>query len=243
MKPLTVGEVARRTGLSVRSLHHYEAMGLLQPAARSAAGYRLYGEPELRRLQHLVSLKSLGLSLEQIRTSLDRPAASLGEALVAQLLRLRASVAHQQELLARLEVLAQRVARDEAVDVDTLLSTIEASTIMEKYLSSEQQAAVRLRAEQLGPERIRAAEQAWPQVIAGMAAAMQLGKDPAATEVRPLARKWRSLVHEFTCGDAGIQQSLNTLYRQEAGTMQARTGIAPALMDYACRAIAALPKA
>ena len=71
MKLLSVSQVARRTGVTVRTLHHYETLGLLRPAARSGAGYRLYGEAELRRLQHIVSLKALGLSLDAIRTSLD----------------------------------------------------------------------------------------------------------------------------------------------------------------------------
>ena len=56
----TVSQIARRTGITVRTLHHYEAKGLLTPAHRSDAGYRLYGEAELKRLQHIVSLKALG---------------------------------------------------------------------------------------------------------------------------------------------------------------------------------------
>ena len=50
-----VSEIARRTGITVRTLHHYEALGLLAPARRSDAGYRLYGHIELARLQHIVS--------------------------------------------------------------------------------------------------------------------------------------------------------------------------------------------
>lgn len=241
MKLLSVSQVARRTGVTVRALHHYESRGLLRPAARSGAGYRLYGEVELRRLQHIVSLKALGLSLDAIGTCLDADAPSLADALLRQAARLRETIARQHELLARLERLGQRLAAGETIDGDTLLSTIEASTIMEKYLSTEQQDSIRQRGEMLGAERIREVEQAWPQVIAGMTAAMRLDKDPASDEVRMLARKWRALVREFTGGDAGIQRSLNTMFKQEADTMQKHTGIDPALMAYACKAIAALP--
>ena len=52
---LSVGQVAKRTGITVRALHHYETMGLIVPKQRSPAGYRLYGEAELLRLQHVVS--------------------------------------------------------------------------------------------------------------------------------------------------------------------------------------------
>ncbi|HUW54334.1 MAG TPA: MerR family transcriptional regulator [Rhodanobacter sp.] len=241
MKLLTVGEVSRRTGLTVRTLHHYDACGLLRPAARSGAGYRLYGEAELRRLQHIVSLKALGFTLDAVRAGLDAGAPTLAEALLQQVARLRETIACQHALLARLEQLEQQLAAGEVIDGDTLLSTIEASTIMEKYFTTEQLETIKQRGEMLGTERIHEVELAWPQVIAGMTAAMQLNKDPASEEVRLLAQKWHSLVREFTGGDAGIQHSLNTMFKQEAGTTQQQTGIDPALMAYACRAIAALP--
>jgi DNA-binding transcriptional MerR regulator len=241
MKPLSVGQLARRTGLTVRTLHHYESLGLLLPTGRSAAGYRLYGDVQLRRLQHILSLKALGLSLEEIHRCLDGQTLSLAEALAGQLSRLRETIARQELLLSRLEQLSQRLAAGDAIDADTFLSSIEASIIMEKYLTNEQLATVRQRGEELGAERIREVERAWPQVIAGMQAAMQLDKDPASDEVRALALKWRALVREFTGGDTGVQHSLNTMYKQEPATMQKRTGIDPALMEYACRAIAALP--
>lgn len=50
---LKVGELARRTGLSVRTLHHYDEIGLLSPARRTATGHRLYGRDEIRRLQQI----------------------------------------------------------------------------------------------------------------------------------------------------------------------------------------------
>jgi DNA-binding transcriptional MerR regulator len=233
----TVSQIARRTGITVRTLHHYEACGLLMPAHRSEAGYRLYGEAELRRLQHIVSLKALGFSLGEIRACLDADAPSLGQALTRQIGRLRETVVRQQELLQRLERVAQQAAQGEAIDAETLLSSIEASTIMEKYFSPEQMQSIKHRADELGPERIHAVEQAWPEVIAGMQAAMKLGKDPASEEVQALARRWRSLVREFTGGDAGIQRSLNTMFQQEPGTMQMQTGIDPQLMAYASGAI------
>ncbi|MEO6688616.1 MAG: MerR family transcriptional regulator [Dokdonella sp.] len=236
----TVSQIARRTGLTVRTLHHYEAKGLLRPAARSDAGYRLYGERELLRLQHIVSLRALGFSLPDIRACMDADAPSLSEALARQVDRLRAAVVRQQDLLDRLERVARQVAAGRTIDADTLLNSIEASTLMEKYFDTEQLQSIERRAAHLGPSRIREVEQAWPDVIAGMQAAFDLDKDPATAEVQALARRWRALVREFTGGDAGIQRSMNAMYRENAGAMQAQTGIAPALMTYACKAIALL---
>ena len=184
MKLYTVSQIARRTGLTVRTLHHYEAKGLVAPARRGDAGYRLYGDAEIKRLQHIVSLKALGFSLDEIRACLDADAPSLGEALARQVGRLREAVVRQRELLTRLEHVAQRVAHGETIDAETLLSSIEASTIMEKYLTPDQMQTIRRRGEELGAERIRAVENEWPDVIAGMQAALRLKKDPASDEVQ-----------------------------------------------------------
>ena len=71
MSTWTVGEVARELGFTVPTLHHYDEIGLVVPSERSAAGYRLYTEPDLERLQHVVVYRRLELSLEQIRRTLD----------------------------------------------------------------------------------------------------------------------------------------------------------------------------
>ena len=70
---LTVNEVSKLTGVSVRSLHHYDAIGLLKPAKVTDAGYRLYGDDELARLQNILLFRELQFPLKQIRTILDSP--------------------------------------------------------------------------------------------------------------------------------------------------------------------------
>jgi len=64
---LKIGELARLSGLPVKRIHYYEQRGLLEPAARSEAGYRLYGPEEVARLQFVQRAKLLGLTLEEIR--------------------------------------------------------------------------------------------------------------------------------------------------------------------------------
>lgn len=63
---LKIGEVARLTSFSVKTLHYYEEWGLIEPAERSEAGYRLYGEEEVARLEFIKKAKLLGLTLKEI---------------------------------------------------------------------------------------------------------------------------------------------------------------------------------
>ena len=69
----TVKAVAKVAGVSVRTLHHYDQIGLLRPGAHSAAGYRLYGEKDLERLQQVLFFKELGFELKEIRQVLADP--------------------------------------------------------------------------------------------------------------------------------------------------------------------------
>lgn len=84
---LTVGQVAGRFGVTRRTLHHYDAIGLVVPSARSSAGYRLYSDPDLTRLQNVVVYRRLGFALEEVALLLEQP-----ESLTDHLRRQRAAV-------------------------------------------------------------------------------------------------------------------------------------------------------
>src|ERR1051325_2126270 len=77
-------EFAELTGVTVRALHHYDRLGLLKPSGRTVCGYRLYGERDFARLQQIVTLKFIGLSLKQIKNVLDRDSFDLSTALRLQ---------------------------------------------------------------------------------------------------------------------------------------------------------------
>jgi MerR family transcriptional regulator, thiopeptide resistance regulator len=78
-----VGDLARETGLTVRALHHYDRLGLLSPSSRTEGGHRCYTSADLRRLHHLIALRSFGLSLKEIKGVLDADAGRDPAALLA----------------------------------------------------------------------------------------------------------------------------------------------------------------
>jgi MerR family transcriptional regulator, thiopeptide resistance regulator len=69
----SVGKVANLAGVTIKTLHHYDEIRLLSPSGRSEAGYRIYGESDLQRLQQILFYRELGLALEEIATILDDP--------------------------------------------------------------------------------------------------------------------------------------------------------------------------
>jgi DNA-binding transcriptional MerR regulator len=91
--------VAELSGLSIRALHHYDEIGLLEPSARTAAGYRLYNDEDLLRLQQILIGRELGLALEDIRRSLDDPYFDRRAALLTQRAELTRRAAATAEMI------------------------------------------------------------------------------------------------------------------------------------------------
>src|SRR5439155_16209651 len=98
---LKVGELSKRTGLTVRTLHHYDEIGLLRPSLHTGSGHRLYTEADVARLQQILSLRQLGFSLEQVRAALDRADFSPLEVIRLHVTRRKEQIALQQGLCER----------------------------------------------------------------------------------------------------------------------------------------------
>ncbi len=216
MPGLKVGQLAKRTGISVRALHYYDELGLLPPSGRTEAGYRLYTPSDIARLQQIRSLQYLGFSLAKVREYLAGPDNSLLSALELQIDRLKEQIEQQQRLRTGLEGLVSRLRHADSVSVEDLMRTMEVMKRMEQYYTPEQQEYLRQRRAQVGEERIHEVETtAWPDLIAEVRAAIDQGIDPASDQARELADRWTALVQEFTGGDPGIERSLGNLYKQE----------------------------
>jgi DNA-binding transcriptional MerR regulator len=114
---LTVSEVSKLSGVTVRTLHHYDEIGLLRPSSRSRAGYRLYGDQDLQRLQQILFFRELEFPLEEILRILRDPDFDLHSALVMQR-----------------QLLSERAVKVRALieAVDAALESLEKGTVMTK---------------------------------------------------------------------------------------------------------------
>ncbi len=237
---LKVGELARRTGLSVRTLHHYDEIGLLSPARRTATGHRLYGRGEIQRLQQIRSLRQLGFSLVEIRECLDGRGYTLERVVDLHVAVLDEQIDQQRRLRTRLEMLAGYLRSSEPVPVEELIKTIEVITMTDKYYTTEQLEQLRDRRRIVGDERIQEAQAEWRELFEKFGSAMEAGIDPAGEPVQALARKAKSLIEEFTGGDPGIQRSLEEMHRDDPDDMYERWGVESAVAEYLGKAMAAL---
>jgi DNA-binding transcriptional MerR regulator len=110
----SVSQVAKLAGVTVRTLHHYDEVGLLVPGERTAAGYRRYTDADLERLQQVLFYRELGFALEEIATLLDDPKADAREHFRAQHRLLTGRIKRLQEMVTAIEFTleAQKVGID-----------------------------------------------------------------------------------------------------------------------------------
>ncbi|MDF6066265.1 HEAT repeat domain-containing protein [Streptomyces sp. NPDC052071] len=117
---MLIGEVARRSGVSARMLRHYESLGLVRPTGRSGNGYREYSGDDIRRIFHVESLRSLGLSLRDVGRALEDPGFTPSELVDDLILRTRERIESETELLTRL----RRIGAAEPADWQDVLQTV-----------------------------------------------------------------------------------------------------------------------
>lgn len=127
---LKIGELAKKAGLSVRALHHYDAIGLLSPSQRSEGGARLYGRDDLIRLHRIEALKRFGYSLPDIKASLDEQldGAPL-ETLRCQIAELESQALKAQRLSRHLQHLVDMIVVGGETTTMDWLSTLELMNI------------------------------------------------------------------------------------------------------------------
>jgi DNA-binding transcriptional MerR regulator len=222
---LKIGELAKRTGLTVRALHHYDAIGLLSPSARSDAGYRLYNEADIARLHRILALRRFGLALADIGTTLTRADLSLATVVARQIGLLTEQIQQAKALRSRLSQLQGQLADGQEPDLADWLTTLEHMTMYDKYFSQEEltQLPIYTQADDVEPE--------WQALVAQVQTLMDAGTDPGDPQAQVLATQWMAMVRRDTGNNPILFAKLNAMHEHEP-SVQERTGISPQMMTF-----------
>ncbi|KVH73686.1 MerR family transcriptional regulator [Burkholderia ubonensis] len=228
---LKVGELAKRSGLTVRTLHHYHAIGLLTPSARADNGYRLYDRDDIARLHQIQALRRFGLSLAEIGDYLNQPGAPLVDLVAKQITLLDRQIEQSAQLRERLVRLHAQLAEGTEPELADWLTTLELMTVYDKYFSEEELARMPMyRKSQTGDAE-------WIALVADVRALYDAGVPPEDERVRALADRWMTLLVRDTNNDPRLLAKLNLMHEREP-SLQAQIGISTALRDYVLRAVA-----
>jgi DNA-binding transcriptional MerR regulator len=214
-------EFARMAGVTVRTLHHYDRIGLLKPKRYTSAGYRLYSKQDLVRLQQIITLKFIGFSLNQIKNLLNSNSFDLTTALNQQ----KAIIAEKRQQLDlainAIEKAQSLLATNEEPDWEAFKRIIEVINMQnnkdwtKKYYSEEAQQKLAERAATIGPEVIEQGQRDWAILIREVETAVSEGMDPQSEQATALADRWSALIKAFTGGDPEIQAGLNKMYSDQ----------------------------
>lgn len=196
----TVKEVSRLTGVSVRALHHYDAIGLLKPTRVTEAGYRLYDDTALRRLQTILLFRELQFPLKEIKEILDSPGFDPKEALAQQIHLLELQLQHLDALISH----ARQIQKTGVMNMD--FSAFD-TTEMDKYAAEAKarwgktEAYKEFAQKTAGqtPEQMKAAGDALMALFAQFGAIRHTS--PASGEAQALVAKLQGFIteHYYTC--------------------------------------------
>lgn len=231
-----IGELAARTGLTVRALRHYEALGLLRPV-RNQAGHRRYGEADVRTLYAIVALRKLAVPLGDIAACLGAPGFDMRALVRRQLEEVNHELEARKALRGRLEQVLVALHGDTEPSAQAVIQVLEAIAMTERYYTPGQLAALEVRREALGAEAIQRVEHEWAALIAEVEAERERGTDPADARVQALARRWHGLVVQFTGNDPNIRASLQRMYAEEGVEHASRGMLSAETMEYIARAM------
>ncbi len=225
---LKIGELAKKAGLSVRALHHYDTIGLLSPSQRSEGGARLYGRDELIRLHRIEALKRFGYSLPDIKASLDEqldgaPLATLKH----QIAELESQALKAQRLSRHLQHLVDMIAVGGETTAMDWLNTLELMNMYQKHLDDDELDTLFAS----GPDTVVPTDPQWIELINEVRQATRNAMPTGSDEAQTLAWRWIRLVIQMTRNNPELATKLMKMQISEPRVQQI-VGITPAMLQW-----------
>lgn len=220
-----VGELAKQTGLTVRTLHHYDQIELLSPSWRSSAGHRIYNEADISKLQQIVSLKQLGFPLEDIKKMVEDPDFKPEKVVQMQLERLNEHIRIQENLRDHLTNIRELLKSKRDISAEQFIKLIEVINMSEKYFTQEQLEKMKKHGEQFSSEEIKQYEQKMSELVADVRGEIKKGTPSDNPKAVQLAKRWKELTNKFTGGDSSIVEAAERFYVENPNTPVENYGV------------------
>ncbi|MEU6341090.1 MerR family transcriptional regulator [Streptomyces sp. NPDC046977] len=212
----TIGELARASGVTVRTLYHYDEIGLVRASERTASGHRRYTRRDLHRLYRVRALRTLGLSLEEIGDVVDGAPDDLPAmraVLDAQLEELRRQGERIGRITQQVRGLLRQFDGEATPDPDQFMTTLEMISVLDGYFTQEQQDQLARRRAELGPAAVETARTRWAGLVGELLAHVDAGTAVDDAGVRELVREWDALGSAFHSGDRQTEEAARRMWQ------------------------------
>lgn len=228
---LKVGELAHRSGITVRTLHYYHSIGLLIPSARSDAGYRLYNRLDITRLHHIQALRRMGVAQAEIESLLAHSGLALPTVIEQQIAMLDRQLTQITTLRNRLQHMHAQLTLGNEPELNDWLTTLEMMTMYDKYFTADELAQLPFY------QADEARNREWQEMVSSVGLLMDGGVIAEDPRAQAIARRWMCTLERDTAGNPAFLTRLNAMHADEP-SMREQTGITPAMTDYITRAFA-----
>jgi DNA-binding transcriptional MerR regulator len=229
---LKIGELATRSGLTVRALHHYDSIGLLTPSARADSGYRLYNSADVARLHQIQALRKFGMSLANIATFLASPEAPFADIVAQQIAALDHQIQQASVLREQLNRLQQQMSGDGDPSLEDWLGTLEHMKLYEQYFTPDE-----LRRLPFWQQDARRNAK-WRAMSAELKSLMARGVPPEDPLSQALAREWQQLIRSRIGNSPDLQSRIDLAHDNEPELLKG-TWISQDMVTYIRQAVAA----
>jgi DNA-binding transcriptional MerR regulator len=243
VKAYTVSQLAQMAGVSVRTLHHYDHIGLLKPSRQTEVGYRLYERQDLLRLQQILFFKELELPLREIQNILDDPKSDQIESLKDHRQRLQGRMARMARLLKTIDKTIQRLTEDDMTLTDEELYEGFTPQQIERY-EREAREMYDPKLVQEAERRVRSMSRAqWNAVKeegdqVTRAITELAGRAPDEPEVQALIARHHAWIERFYPAPAEIYRGLGQGYAEHPDFRAFYDNYRPGLADFMQAAMA-----
>ena len=212
----SVGTLAKVAGMTVRTLHHYDELGLLRPSERTPSGHRRYTEADLHRLYQIRLLRQLGMSLDEIGDVLADPSdpGPLTRVLTGHLDQLDEQVWRLNALRRQTRGLLAQLNGPSRPDSDRLLALLGSTSLFDRHLTREQREFLDQHAFDVGPQARERLDEEWPEVLAKVVGHYRAGDPVDDPEVRRTGRRLVHVGETFAAGDREILRSMGAFFRE-----------------------------
>ncbi|MCP3140684.1 MerR family transcriptional regulator [Pyxidicoccus xibeiensis] len=244
---LTVSQVARLAKVSVRALHHYDELGLLRPSERSEAGYRLYTQGDLQRLQQVLFFRELGFPLEEIRRILGDPSFDLRSALLMQRQLLSERSARLDALLGAVDSALEALEKGKTMDQEKMFeafgdfdpSKYEAE-VKERWGETEAYKESARRAARYTKQDWQGMKAELDGLQKGLAELLGAGRPPTDAAAMDLVEAWRQHISKwfYPCSYV-MHRGLGEMYVSDSRFMENIDRVRPGLAQFTRDAIIA----
>ncbi|WP_239623935.1 MerR family transcriptional regulator [Paenibacillus sp. H1-7] len=232
-----VGDLAGQTGLTVRTLHHYDEIGLFSPSMHSESGHRLYSQEDIAKLQQILSLKQLGFTLEEIKEILSNPYYNKLEVIKFHLDGIKEQIRIKEQMHEQLERIYQQLLTHQEVTAEQFIQLIGVTQMnADNYFTKEQMEKM---TEHFGSLEQRALYvKEWAAILANLRIEMAKGTPAESLDVTRLAELQSLLTGG---GDLSLINAMKKYYMDFPETGE-KFGLDAELSEYMKKALASAGK-